>query len=85
MANGCNLFGPNSKEGESCCDAHDKHYASGDIGKLKADKELYNCVKKAGYPVQAGVMFAALQVGGWALWYKYRLRDKFGWFPKAKK
>lgn len=84
MANGCNIFGPKDKDGMSCCDKHDKHYVSGDIGKIAADKELFNCIKDAGHPIQAGIMFAALTVIGAPMWLKYRARDKWGWFPKEE-
>lgn len=83
MANGCTFFGPKDETGTSCCNQHDRNYVNGN-GKLWSDKELLKCQWETGHKFEGVVMYAALSVLGWPLYSKYRLRDKYGWFPKAK-
>lgn len=81
MANGCTFFGPKDREGTSCCNEHDRAYVTG-AGKFSADWQLLKCQIAAGHPVQGFIMWLMLTVFGWPLYLKYRLRDRFGWFPK---
>ena len=41
--------------------------------RLQADKELYECVRSKGYPINAAVMYAGVRLWYWTKW---RLIDK---------
>lgn len=85
MANGCSIIPGIGKDGESCCDAHDREYVKGEpIAKIIADFKLMFCIIRANWlmtPV-ALVIFVAVMTVGWLWWLKYLARRLFGWFPK---
>lgn len=85
MANGCSIIPGIGKGGESCCDAHDREYAKGEvIAKIVADFRLLFCVISANWLMTplALVMFVLCFTLGWLWWLKYLCRRLFGWFPK---
>ena len=83
VSDGCSMF-PNYRW-EKCCILHDKRYWSGGTkaDRKQADKELYECVRKKGYPLIATIMYLGVRVGGhpylpfnwrWGYGYKYPFR-----------
>lgn len=60
-----NLF-DQSPPWEYCCIIHDQAYWQGGHSeqRLKADHQLKLCVKQAGFPVIAGLMYQAVRSGG---------------------
>ena len=69
----CTLFPDKNYKG--CCHDHDKAYKLG-TGKWRADVELYECVRDAGRPIIAGVMFAGVTVFGWPFYGYHALMRK---------
>ena len=86
MANGCSIIPGIGKEGESCCDAHDKAYVKGEFGaKIAADFRLFWCIITCGNYIAAflaPIILVLLLTIGWIWWAKYLFRRLFGWFPK---
>lgn len=85
MANGCSIIGSIGKDGESCCDAHDREYSKGEvIAKAKADFALAACIIQSNWLMTplAILMFVLCFTFGWIWWLKYLARRLFGWFPK---
>ena len=57
-----------------CCWKHDEQsllaqeYESAAM-RLKADQELYDCVKSKGYPINAKLMYFGVRLWYWTKWY----------------
>ena len=57
-----------------CCYIHDEQsllaqeYQSSSM-RLDADKELYNCVKAKGHPINAKLMYFGVRLWYWTKWY----------------
>lgn len=63
---GCTLFPDENYT--SCCDSHDKHYATG-TSRSQADQELRECIIKAGHPYMAWIAWIGIRLFGWPFWY----------------
>ena len=44
--------------------------------RARADRELYDCVKAAGYPVQARIMYVGVRMFGAEIWRRHRKLDE---------
>ena len=53
-----------------CCDEHDLAYEEGGTSadRALADARLRMCVREAGYPVAAWVMWACVRMAGFIFW-----------------
>ena len=71
MPNGCTGI-PWKTPYEGCCDQHDLAYEQG--GKVEADWVLRQCIRAAGYPVQAWLIWGVLSTVGWLYWWWLKAR-----------
>lgn len=81
---GCTDF-PDGVQGHEdlwldCCIAHDYAYWKGGSyeDRLRADRELRQCVARVGHPVIAQIMLAGVRVGGSPFW-PTDFRWGYGW------
>lgn len=67
---------PDFDFGVDCCGEHDTHYQLGEISRAEADKRLYQCIRKKGYVVLAGVYWVGVRLLAGNVWNNYRKKDE---------
>jgi hypothetical protein len=80
MSDGCTGI-PWTTPYEQCCDQHDLAYEqeledgqSDWHAKVSADWVLRQCIRAAGYPVRAWLVWLGLMTVGWPYWWWLQLR-----------
>lgn len=53
---------------KACCAQHDDLYRSGRTSRAAADRQLRECIKRKGHPVQAWIVWAGVRLFGWVRW-----------------
>lgn len=52
-----------------CCVDHDVNYATGEINRKEADRELRKCISSKGYPFLCWVYWLGVRLAGWIPYY----------------
>lgn len=68
-----------------CCVNHDVHYATGEVSREEADRQLRECISDSGFPALCWIYWFGVRLYGWIPYYfGYNSILRVEWASKKK-